>query len=249
MRRIKPRGGFLGDPPIVWLFWAAYVAVAVGAVLVVGAYGGASFWPVLVGSFGASLGAFVLALTWDGERDRRFAQRDEAELHQRLVTEARRRLGPLRKELERNKKSLDGLVLAFASGGVPAGLILHPELLEGAWSANAPRLSEILANFELTSDLASTYGRIEELRWRLRQRTALIATDQGLAAALAGMTKGLVDELAVEVADVLPRVDAAIADPPVQLLGVMYVDAVTSTISFVPSSLAKRSTSSSAGEG
>ena len=72
-------------------------------------------------------------------------------------------------------------------------IALNPELLEGAWAANAPRLSEILADYELTAKLASTYGRTEELRWRLRQRTALIAVDGNLA---------VVDALLIEQVDV-----------------------------------------------
>ena len=59
-------------------------------------------------------------------------------------------------------------------------MAVNSELLEGAWAANAPRLSEILSDHELVGDLAATYGRIEELRWRLIK--SLIAIGGGVAA-------------------------------------------------------------------
>ena len=179
---------------------------------------GLAFWPGLVGGFGATLAAFLLALNLDHEKERRRAEHDATALRDRLVVEAKRRLEPVRKELSLNQESVDSLAKAFGPGpGVGAlGIILHPQLLEGAWGANAPRLSEILADYELIGNLGSTYGRIEELRWRLRQRTPLIATAPNLANALDAMTKPLIDDLVLEVADVLARVDAQIVEPTVE---------------------------------
>jgi hypothetical protein len=92
---------------------------------------------------------------------------------------------------------------------------VNPQLLEGAWTANAPRLSELVADFELVSDLATFYGRIEELRWRLRTRT-----EQGTTG-LDKMTRPLVGELRGEVADLLVRVRAQIDKPDVQPTGLV----------------------------
>jgi hypothetical protein len=226
------------DPPVVWLFWLAFTVFACGSAWAIHAYGGPSFWPGLLGNFGASLAAFVLALSWDHDMERRRATREsdshqadrrlEAEaMEDRLVTEARRRLEPVSEELRRNKASLAMLATEFASGTPAPGRILHPELLDGAWAANATSLTQILADYELVSKLASTYGRIEELRWRLRQRTAFMATAPGLAAALDGMTKPLIDELVVEVTDILERVATQIDQPTIQQLGVISSDAAT----------------------
>ncbi len=208
----------LGDTQIaVWL-WLALALFWIGTILVLVWYGGLAFWPGLVGGFGATLAAFLLALNLDHEKERRRAEHDATALRDRLVVEAKRRLEPVRKELSLNQESVDSLAKAFGPGpGVGAlGIILHPQLLEGAWGANAPRLSEILADYELIGNLGSTYGRIEELRWRLRQRTPLIATAPNLANALDAMTKPLIDDLVLEVADVLARVDAQIVEPTVE---------------------------------
>lgn len=106
---------------------------------------------------------------------------------------------------------------------------------------NAPRLTELVADYELMAKLASTYGRIEELRWRLRQRTATIAVMAGsdvaasLRVSLDRMTRPLIDELHDEVTDLLERVDSQIESPDVQPLGLMHKDAATVTLRITPS--------------
>jgi hypothetical protein len=94
---------------------------------------------------------------------------------------------------------------------------VNPQLLEGAWTANAPRLSELVADYGLIADLATAYGRIEELRWRLRFRTEHMST------LLDDMTKPLVDELRDEVDRLLERLLLQIAQPMVQPLGLVHV--------------------------
>lgn len=150
----------------------AALCLAVGYVW--GRYGGATFLPGLVATLAGTLVAFVLALAWDRERDRRQYVKEESDLNEQRTTEVRRRFAPVLAELKKNKKSIDGLVDEYKSlpirheGRVP---MLNPPLLEGAWVANASRLSELVADYELVSDLATTYGKIEELRWRLRLRS------------------------------------------------------------------------------
>jgi hypothetical protein len=109
-------------------------------------------------------------------------------------------------------------------------LAVNPQLLEGAWLANASRLSEILSDYELVGDLAFVYGRIEELRWRLRERTVALGVNVDIAHTLATMTVGLVRELATEVDDLLERVRRAIADPPVQLR--VQIEATAAAVRF-----------------
>ncbi len=212
------------DP--VGTFWLASIGAAVGAILVISAYGWDAFSPGLITNFAASLAAFAIALEFERAREARRAEAEAAtlrndrergarELEERLSTEARRRFEPVREELRRNRVSLEFLSGAFEpQPGVFN--ILHPELLEGAWQANAPRLTELIADYELMSNLAASYGRIEELRWRLRYRTTQLST------ALDGMTKPLVDELLAEVTSLLERVAEQIANPDVQKLGLIH---------------------------
>ena len=78
-----------------------------------------------------------------------------------------------------------------AALGLP--LIINPQLLDRAWLANSERLGDLLADYELMSDLAFFYGRLEELRWRIRYRT-----EAGGATVMDGMTRSLVEELKPE---------------------------------------------------
>jgi hypothetical protein len=185
--------------------------------LLVGLYGGGSFWPGLVSGFIATLVAFILALYLEREREQRQLSRSADELVMERATEVRRRLAPVRRELEVNKESVDFLATTYATADKDRRLptFLHPQLLEGAWAANAPRLSEIVADYGLIGDLAFSYGRIEELRWRLRYRSEHPEWSQ----LMDGMTVGLVTELRDEVADLLERVSGQITSPAVQPLG------------------------------
>ncbi len=99
--------------------------------------------------------------------------------------------------------------------------LLNPQLLEGAWNASAARITEIVADYELTGDLARSYGRIEELRWRLRYRTE--HRDKQLDT----MMQPLIDELHTEVAHLLEGVTRQIADPSAQPIGLVHTDAAT----------------------
>ena len=227
--------------------WALYGAVAVAflaSVWAIDRYGGLSFWPGLVGNFGASLAAFVLALSWQRTRERQQAladaadaaaerERQEADLHQRRSTEVRRRLTTVREELEKDLESLEVLKRGFdlerADGQVR---VLHPQLLDGAWAASAPRVAQLIADYEFVSAVSTAYGRIEELRWRMRQRTTMLAlggdtAPHWLVPAFDNMTAPLVDELLPEVQGLLKRIQMQIASPDVQPLGLLHVDSAT----------------------
>lgn len=244
-------GGSTGtsDSLITWLLWVAWAVVFVGTIFVLESYGGETFWPELIAGFGASLGAFVLALSWESNRERRKRLEDEDaarlrrqqeahELESRLTTEVRRRFEPIRDELRRNLRSVETVGAKLEEAALSYGPVvdvLHPELLDGAWTANAPRLTQLVANYELTTKLASTYGRIEELRWRLRQRTATIAVMAGshvaqqLRVSIDNMTRPLVAELHDEITDLVQQVTAQIDNPDVQPLGLVHTDAATVT--------------------
>ena len=191
------------------------MAALIGAAVVIAAYGLDSFLPGLVLDFAASLAAFLLALTWERDQELQRLERGAEEVEARNETEVRRRLTSVHAELEVNQRSLTELQLDPEPTAGPSFTFLDTELLEGAWTANAPQLSELLADFDLVGDLAITYGRLEELRWRLRARSELRTTD------LDPMTAPLVDELRVEVADLLKRIDAQIEQPAVRPFGLL----------------------------
>ena len=52
-------------PALMWLVAAAVLAAILGAGRVIDVYGGGSYWPQLAAGFAASLGAFMLALSWE----------------------------------------------------------------------------------------------------------------------------------------------------------------------------------------
>jgi hypothetical protein len=218
-----------GDSAIVryvsslWYLAAAAVTCLVGAGLAIGFYGGASVVPGFFAGFGASLLAFVLALSWERDREHVRAKRDAANLESHRVTEARRRLETIKRELETNADSLEFLERSLPS---PPGTfnMLHPQLLDGAWTASAARVTELIADYDLTGGLAYTYGRIEELRWRLRYRS-----EHGAPAQLERMTASLVMERRTEVRDLLSRVTQQIENPDVQPVGLAHYASVTMT--------------------
>ena len=208
-----------------WLLLAAAVLAIAGAAVVIPVYGLGNFLPALVVGFVGSLAAFVLALSWERDQDLRRLRRGAEELEERRATEVRRRLSSVHAELERNAESLSNLTIDPKSIEVPEFDYLHPQLLDGAWTANAPRLSELVPDYELVADLTFTYGRLEELRWRLRYRSELSTK------ALDAMTAPLVDELRREVSDRIERVDKQIKEPTVQPVGLLHSVGLTAVVS------------------
>lgn len=221
-----------------WLAGAATVALVL-SYWAIGEYGASAYWPGMVGNFAASLAAFSVALAWENQRERtrqlrdnesleESQQREAARLQQLRATEVRRRLKGVSKELAMNQESLEQLAGFFGNVG---GRVMHPQLLDLAWAANSARLSELIADYDLTADLAITYGRTEELRWRLRQRTATVSVAAGspvagsLILALDGMTRPLVGELLTEVTGLIERIESQMENPDVQPLGLVHVRA------------------------
>jgi hypothetical protein len=80
-----------------------------------------------------------------------------------------------------------------------------PLLLEGSWAANAQALSVLIADAELIGDLSAFYGRVEELRWRLRYQAE--STVPAVIEAVGRRTMPLVEEMRDEVRDLIPRVE------------------------------------------
>lgn len=201
----------------IWLL-AAVAAFVLLTVVALDRYGGRSYWPGLATEFGASLAAFMLALEWEAHRERTALARAEQSANEARHSEARKRLLALEGELKRNKVSID--MLADHLPEQPRGVVndlLHPELLDGAWTSSGERLGDLLAEYGLVGELATFYGRLEELRWRLRHRT------QARDSYLDGMTRGLAAEMQGEVDSLLERVATQSADPGVRSVGVTHV--------------------------
>lgn len=212
-----------------WLL-VAVAAFVVLTVVVLDRYGGLSYWPGLATEFGASLAAFMLALEWEAHRERAALERTERSANEARHTEARKRLLALEGELKRNKVSID--IVAAQLPERPSGAVndlLHPELLDGAWTSSGERLGDLLAEYGLVGELAPFYGRLEELRWRIRHRT------QARDSYLDGMTKALAEEMQQEVDSLLERVARQAADPEVRAVGLSHVDSATVRLTLTPS--------------
>jgi len=167
------------DPKVS--FALAISAAVLGGTLIVVVFGDEDYLIQLVAGFGASLLAFVSALSWERHREQRQLERDLArheqavaeriaEAEKKARDEIARRLEPVHDELGANERGLTELREQFSQLGSGGAFVpLLPLLLDGAWRANAPGLGPILEPF-LHSDLMSFYGELEELRFRVRYR-------------------------------------------------------------------------------
>ena len=90
-------------------FWATVlVLIALGIVgswVVLSLYGAGSYLPGLVTGFLGTLVAFVLALTWERDREGRQLAREAKDLQDRRATELRRRLEPVRASSRRTRRA------------------------------------------------------------------------------------------------------------------------------------------------
>jgi hypothetical protein len=208
--------------------FVAVLCLLLGVGFVIRHYGGASIWPGLVATLVGTLVAFVLALAWDRKRDRRQNVQTITDLNQQRTTEARRRFAVVHAELKHDASSLDELVNAYSSRPPGDFVFLLPRrpLLDGAWAANASRLSELVAEYDLISELANIYGRIEDLRWRLRFRSE----NPPMTQLVDTITVPLVSELQNEVAGLIDRVGEQVASPNVQRLGLLHTSSLSATI-------------------
>lgn len=151
--------------PARWLVLAFSLA-AIASVAIVVCYGLEDYAVQLVPGFAAALLAFMIALAWERDREEKGVVREANDLITQRKGEAERRLGTIRRELETNLVSL-----REAKRFLPLHIVaVNPQLLAGAWSASASALAELLEDVDLTAEIAFTYDRLEELRWRLRTR-------------------------------------------------------------------------------
>ena len=157
--------------PETW-FGLAILAAAAGGALIVWIFGNEPYFVELASGFGASLLAFVLALSWERRREQREVASEIEREEERAKEEIRRRLIQISNELKGNQRALEALLeeLAKPGSGTGSPFVPVPQLLvDGAWTANAPSLGPILEPF-LADDLRILYGELDELRFRVRYR-------------------------------------------------------------------------------
>jgi len=193
---------------------AAVVAPAIGATV----YGNRNIWPSVLGSYTGSALAFTTALFWDRHsRLQEETRQNEAELRRvaerlteeqsRRIVEARRRFGALELELERLRASIDR-----TKSEQGTFKYFFPDLPTGSWSAASAPLGVIVSDYELMADLATFYGHVEELRWRLRYK-AEAATDEAI---LNPIIDTFVSQMADAVTVLLEQVREQIRNPTVE---------------------------------
>jgi hypothetical protein len=193
---------------------AAIVAPVVGAHY----YSGRTMWPTVIGGYSGAALAFTTALFWDrhsrlqdearqneSER-RRIADRLRQEQERRVV-EAKRRFGALELELERLKASIDR-----TKSEQSKYKHFFPDLPTGSWAAASAPLGVIVSDYELMADLATFYGHVEELRWRLRYK-ADAATDELI---INPIIDTFVSQMADAVTILLEQVKLQIKSPQVE---------------------------------
>jgi hypothetical protein len=184
-------------------------------------YGGALYWPALLSQFGATLLAVVLALGIDSRRERRALERHERSLADERTSEARKRLLALLVELERNQSSIESIVRGLRRNPPEGELnLLHWQLLDGTWASSGERLGDLLAEYDLVAELSTFYGRLEELRWRIRYRT------QARDSAIDQITLDLAEEMRAEVAGLIDKVRAEEGNPVVRPVGLVHARAI-----------------------
>jgi hypothetical protein len=181
-------------------------------------YTGEIMWPLVIGGYASASLAFTTALFWDRhsrlqdevrerEADRQRVVDRLREEQERRVVEARRRFGALELELARLKASID-------RAKREQHLYKHffPDLPTGSWTAARGPLGLIVSDYELMADLATFYGHVEELRWRLRFK-ADASVDE---ATVSPIIATFVDQMADAVDGLLEQVKAQIRSPQVE---------------------------------
>jgi len=165
--------GFHSTRPLQLLI-LALVAAVVAPIFGAHYYTGEIMWPLVIGGYSGAALAFTAALFWDrhsrlqdevrqAETERRRHQERLQAEQERRVVEAKRRFGALEVELTRLKASIDRTKREQANYKH-----FFPDLPTGTWAAASGPLAVIVSDYELMADLATFYGHVEELRWRLR---------------------------------------------------------------------------------
>jgi hypothetical protein len=202
---------------------AAVVAPIVGAHY----YTGEIMWPLVIGGYSGAALAFTAALFWDrhsrlqdevrqNEAERRRVQERLREEQERRVVEAKRRFGALEVELTRLKASIERTQREQASYKH-----FFPDLPAGTWAAASGPLGVIVSDYELMADLATFYGHVEELRWRLRFKADASVDEEAVNPIISTFVSQMADAVDVLLEQVRaqmvnPQVEQIVGAPPAQ---------------------------------
>jgi hypothetical protein len=189
---------------------AAVVAPIVGAHY----YTGEIMWPLVIGGYSGAALAFTTALFWDrhsrlqdevrqNEAERRRAAERLRQEQERRVVEAKRRFGALELELERLKASIERTKREGSDYKH-----FFPDLPTGSWAAASGPLGLIVSDYELMADLATFYGHVEELRWRLRFKADASVDEEAIHPIIATFVNQMGDEVEVLLEQVREQIRA-----------------------------------------
>jgi len=214
------RAGWLRKRPTrsIEVLILSLLAAVIAPIIAAFYYTGEIIWPLVICGYSGAALAFLTALAWDRhsrlqeearqtEAERRRTEARLAQEQERRVIEAKRRFGALELELLRLKASIERTQREQAN-------FKHffPDLPTGSWQAASAPLGVIVSDYELMADLATFYGHVEELRWRLRFK-AETSTDEKLVNA---MIDTFVGQMADAVDTILEQVRAQVKNPTVE---------------------------------
>src|SRR3954470_2895593 len=196
----------------------ALVAAVVAPIIGAHYYTGEIMWPLVIGGFSGAALAFTTALFWDrhsrlqdevrqNEAEHRRTQERLQQEQARRVVEAKRRFGALELELSRLKASIERTKLEQHNYKH-----FFPDLPTGSWAAASGPLGVIVSDYELMADLATFYGHVEELRWRLRFKADPAVDEKDVSATIATFVGQMADGVDV----LLEQVREQIRSPQVE---------------------------------
>jgi len=198
-----------------WPFGLLVVVVVIAVVtplVTAKVYGGQSTWTSLATNFSATSLAFLIALAWD-RRQRALAEQQEAEAErrreeavrareqERRETEAQRRFSAIALELERLQASLQRTV-----DEQQRYKYFFPDLPSGSWQAGSGPLGVIIADHGLMADLATFYGHVLELQWRLRFKAQPTVDEAAVGPIIAALATQMLTDVAVLISHVRRQV-------------------------------------------
>jgi hypothetical protein len=181
-------------------------------------YNGDLLWPVVVATFTGAVLAFLVALAWDRHQDiaqeartmaaEARAQENELRKEQeRRVLEAKRRFSAIALELERLQASINRTMAEQHQYKN-----FFPDLPTGSFRAASVPLGMIVSNYGLMADLATFYGHVEELQWRLRFKADPQVDEEGVSPLIAG----LAGQMGAAVEDLIKEVRRQAANPDIE---------------------------------
>src|SRR3954454_12733696 len=200
------------------LLIASLVASVVAPIIGAHYYTGEIIWPLVIGGYSSAALAFTTALFWDrhsrlqdearqSEAERRRVTERLQQEQDRRVVEAKMRFGALEVELERLTASIDRTKREQADYKH-----FFPDLPAGSWAAASGPLGVIVSDYELMADLATFYGHVEELRWRLRFKADPAVDEKDVSATIATFVGQMADGVDV----LLEQVREQIRSPQVE---------------------------------